>query len=236
MFSLNTILSGNGSKNSGIFAWLEKVNIHIAGEEMVLLAHKCVYWPSIKGLIISDLHFGKSSHFRKAGIPLSMGAQQQDLKKMDELIVEFKPEKLIFLGDLFHSDHNAEWDLFCEWRNTHLSIEFMLIRGNHDLLSMDLYSGANMQVEESLNIGKICLSHEPVATKGGYNIHGHVHPGIKLVGKAHQSLRLPCFYIGKEVMVLPAFGKLTGLYTVEPKQEETIYGIANLSLIKFEPF
>ncbi len=199
------------------------------------MAHKCVYWPSIKGLIISDLHLGKSTHFRKSGIPLSMGSQKQDLEKMDALIDEFRPQKLIFLGDLFHSDHNIEWDLFCEWRKNHECLEFILIKGNHDLLSMDSYKKANMQVIESLSIGMICLSHEPLQTKGGYNIHGHIHPGIKLIGKAYQSLRIPCFYIGKEVMVLPAFGKLTGLYTVEPKQEETIYGIANLSLIKFEP-
>jgi len=235
LFSLNTAQGQNGSKNCGIFVELKKVNIHIAQEELVLLAHKCVYWPSIKGLIVSDLHFGKSSHFRKSGIPLSMGSQQQDLKKMDELINEFQPEKLIFLGDLFHSDHNTEWDQFCEWRNTHSSVEFILVRGNHDLLSMDYYGNANMQVIESLTIGRICLSHEPIQTNGGYNIHGHIHPGIKLVGKAYQSLRLPCFYIGKEVMVVPAFGKLTGLCIVEPKQEETIYGIADLNLIKFVP-
>ena len=211
------------------------MSIHIEGEEVVLLAHKCVYWPSIKGLVISDLHFGKSSHFRKAGIALTQGVQNHDLQKMDELIAEFEPERLIFLGDLFHSDHNAEWDQFCQWRNSYLSIEFILIRGNHDLLSFDSYQNAKMRVIESFMIGNICLSHEPVETKEGYNVHGHIHPGIKLVGKAYQSLRIPCFHIGREVMVLPAFGNLTGLYTIEPKLEETIYGIANLSLIKFEP-
>jgi DNA ligase-associated metallophosphoesterase len=235
LFSLNTIKLLFGSKNWGIFAGLEKVSIHIEKEEVVLLAHKCVYWPSIKGLVISDLHFGKSSHFRKSGIALSAGVQNQDLRKMDELIAEFQPEKLIFLGDLFHSGYNMEWDQFCEWRNNHSTLEFILILGNHDLLSLDSYQNAKMQVIESLMIGNICLSHEPIETKGGYNVHGHVHPGIKLVGKAYQSLRIPCFHIGREVMVLPAFGNLTGLYTIEPKHEETIYGIANLNLIKFEP-
>lgn len=202
---------------------------------MLLLAHKCMYWPAIKALIISDLHFGKSTHFRKSGIPLSMGSQMQDLEKMDHLIKEHLPEKIFFLGDLFHSDHNTEWELFCKWKKSHSGIEFILLRGNHDLLDPFDYKRAGLIVTDTFILRNICLSHEPVEMKGGYNIHGHIHPGIRLVGKAYQSLRIPCFYIGKEVMIMPAFGKLTGLYTVEPKQEETIYGIANLSLIKFEP-
>lgn len=213
---------------------LEKVAINIAGEELILSGHKCVYWPSIKGLVISDLHFGKSGHFRKSGIALSRGSEEHDLKKMDALVGEFRPDKLIFLGDLFHSEHNAEWDLFCNWRKSHPALEFILIRGNHDLLLLDAYSHAEIQVIDSLMVGKVCLSHEPIETKEWYNIHGHIHPGIRLVGKAYQTLRLPCFYLGKEVMILPAFGKLTGLYTLEPKQQEMIYAIANLKLIKFD--
>ena len=55
-----------------------------------------------------------------------------------------------------------------------------------------------------------------------YTISGHVHPGYRLKGKAKQSINLPCFYVGKKNLILPAFGELTGLYAIKKENQEDV--------------
>ena len=81
--------------------------------------------------------------------------------------------------------------------------------------------------ELSLSIGNILLTHEPMEEipTGTYNLAGHLHPGIRLVGKAKQSITLPCFYFGQQQGILPAFGSFTGLARIHPKKEDRIFVI-----------
>src|SRR5690606_42158970 len=60
---------------------------------------------------------GKVGHFRKAGIGIPKEMEQQDLALISDLIHEYKPLKIIFLGDLFHSDMNNDWDWLVMWRS-----------------------------------------------------------------------------------------------------------------------
>ena len=97
------------------------------GEEWMLLSEKCLFWPSQKMLIISDLHLGKSGHFRKSGIPLPLGSDTTDLQRIDKLIQVLSPIKIVFLGDLFHSTYNMEWELFSRWVKERSHLLFVLI-------------------------------------------------------------------------------------------------------------
>jgi metallophosphoesterase superfamily enzyme len=54
-------------------------------------------------LILSDLHLGKTAHFRKNGIPLPANIILEDLKRLSILIDHFKPEKIIVVGDFLHA-------------------------------------------------------------------------------------------------------------------------------------
>ena len=54
------------------------------------------------------------------------------------------------------------------------------------------------------------LVHEPKPVRGGYALAGHIHPAVRLSGGAGESLRLPCFWFGPRVGVLPSFGAFTG--------------------------
>jgi DNA ligase-associated metallophosphoesterase len=216
----------------GYFCVLEQINIHAFGEDLRLLGQKALFWPSVQTLIISDLHLGKSGHFRKSGIALSMGTDLEDLMRIDQLIGLFLPVQVIFLGDLFHSDHNTSWEIFSGWAQQHGGIRFTLIQGNHDKLQAHHYQEAGLTVVDSYQINQVCFTHEPEDQTNGYNICGHIHPGIRLTGKAKQSVRIPCFYLTPRGMIMPAFGGLTGLYLIEPKPGEMVYGVVNSTLVK----
>ena len=60
---------------------------------------------------------------------------------------------------------------------------------------------------------------------GKVNIVGHVHPGIVLSGMGRQSMKLPCFYINESVVIVPAFGVLTGLYSMDKTASSQIYAV-----------
>lgn len=210
-----------------------KDEVIFGGHLMMVLAERCLYWPQENLLVISDVHLGKSNHFRKAGIALSKDAELGDLQRIENLILKCKPDTVIFLGDLFHSHYNLQWDAFSNWLQLFTSVKFILVQGNHDLLSPDKYVDSGIECVNEFVLHNLCFSHEPLQNEERFNICGHIHPGIKLVGKGNQSVRLPCFYLTKYQLILPAFGSLTGLYIIEPRKDELVYGIANSTLYRY---
>ena len=206
------------------------MKIEISGETMDLLWQKAIWLPGRKTLLAADLHFGKINHFRKAGIPVPAKANDKNTETLIDLLVETKPDRVIFLGDLFHSHYNEEWSVLGQIIKHFSSCEFELVRGNHDILSQLQYERHKIKVhEEGLKLGNLLLTHIPmtVTTEEGYNLAAHVHPGIRLLGKGRQALTLPCFYFGKEQGILPAFGSFTGMALVIPKKDSHIFVVAD---------
>src|SRR4051812_26169186 len=110
------------------------MELRIRDNHFVLLHQKAIYWIEARTLLIADLHLGKIMHFRKHGIAVPEGAISNNFNRLDELIEKCNPERIIFLGDLFHNRLNAEWDLFASWRNSYNHIEMLIVMGNHDIL------------------------------------------------------------------------------------------------------
>ncbi|NJM94359.1 MAG: phosphoesterase, partial [Cytophagales bacterium] len=79
------------------------VNVVIAQTHCNLLAQKALWLPEIEWLLISDLHLGKVAHFRKRGIAIPPHSEEQNLLRLLNLLVSFRPARLVLLGDLFHS-------------------------------------------------------------------------------------------------------------------------------------
>ncbi len=204
----------------------------LLGEELVLLPEKCIYWKSKKCLLIADVHLGKVDHFRKNGIAIPSDATSVNYTLMSRLFNKLKPSSVIFLGDLFHSDQNKDYDVFGSFVKEYHQIEFILIKGNHDIIEDDhLETIMDQVVSSTLQSDPFIFSHEPLDKTSLYNLCGHIHPAIRLKGKGLQSVRLPCFYFGKEQGILPAFGSFTGGYTLDSKGAENIFIVAENEVI-----
>jgi DNA ligase-associated metallophosphoesterase len=136
----------------------------------------------------------------------------------------------VFLGDMLHSAHAhapATLQALAQWRERHAALDLLLVRGNHDDRAGDPPSALAVQaVDEPLHLGGLLLCHHPRPRDAGYVLAGHLHPGVVLGGRAHQRLRLPCFYFGARVGVLPAFGEFTGMHAVQPGPGERIYVVS----------
>jgi DNA ligase-associated metallophosphoesterase len=211
------------------------LDITLQGEQITLLPERAIYWPSQKTLIVSDLHWGKGAHFRKHGIAIPTGAQQQDEMRLAELIKQYNTERLIIAGDLFHSHKNSEVELFTHFRNVHEHLHLDLVTGNHDILARTKYTGWDMEVhEEGLHIGPFYIAHDIPETCDVFCIHGHVHPAIRIMRRGHNALKLKCFCIDEHRLILPAFGQFTGTYVLEPAEHKHIYVIADRQVMQWK--
>jgi len=200
---------------------------------LCLLSEKALYLPQYHTLFISDVHLGKSAHFRKNGIPLTEAPQHYDLEILQRLFESYNPNRVIFLGDLFHSKYNESWNSAKSVLKKFQKIEFILIKGNHDILTDLQYAQAKIQVIPHMELqSKILFSHEPMNEKL-FNVHGHLHPAIQLAGKGRQKLVLPCFWRGKNYLAMPGFGNTTGLFKIKPKLGDEVYAITPNEIIPY---
>lgn len=213
---------------------MEDVIYNFRNQTWLLSAHRAVFWKEEKALIVSDLHLGKSAHFRKAGIAVPAQIEQDDLYRLQKLITTYRPAQVIIVGDMFHSSHNNDVPYFKLWRQQFADIVFKLVKGNHDILGEKVYADINVEVHEELQINGIHFVHEPCEDTGEdrYTFSGHLHPGISIAGAGRQHLRLPCFYFGHTCSILPAFGKFTGLAMLDAAAADAVFVIANDSVLK----
>jgi DNA ligase-associated metallophosphoesterase len=203
------------------------MQIELAGTLIELLFQRAIYLPQSSILIIGDLHLGKAMHFRKAGIFMPVESASKDYEILHSLILQLQPKEVYFLGDLFHSQHNSEWQQFSNFIKSYAYIAFTLIKGNHDILKKHFYEALHITViNKQLAIDNLIFSHEPLIEPPSdkINIAGHVHPGCAVRGPARQYLRLPCFYLKSNTFLLPAFGHLTGLHILDQK-DATVFAI-----------
>ena len=212
---------------------------HIIHEQHFWLsAQRSIYWEEQKTMIVSDTHFGKTGHFRKSGIAVPQQVYKEDLQRFFSLATDLKPERILVVGDFFHSTDNEEHNLFLRWKNDFNSLQITLIKGNHDILGNTWYENAGIQlIEDFYEIGQFRFQHDPAENdflikENTFVFSGHVHPGIQMRGIGKQSLRFPCFYFTQKQCILPAFSKFSGLAIVKPKKQDQVYAIANDNIIK----
>jgi len=211
------------------------MRVRIIDEELLLMPEKAIYWESRGILLIADLHLGKINHFRKAGIPVPTKANERNLEKLLSLIQSIRPKRVIFLGDLFHSHYNEEWEMVRTFIGTFPEVSFELVIGNHDILSEIQYERSKIKIHPHiLNESPFVLSHHPMENipDDFYNFAGHVHPGVLLSGKGKQAITLPCFHFTDRQGILPAFGSFTGLARIQPGKNDQIYVLVENSILK----
>jgi DNA ligase-associated metallophosphoesterase len=202
------------------------MDIEVAGERLVLLPQKAVYWPRQEMLIIADIHFGKAAAFRAHGIPVPRGTTSENLDALDVLIAATGATHVLFLGDFLHaraSHASATQAAMLAWRLRHRELALTLVRGNHDKHAGDPAGSLGIDlVDEPWTVGPLSFCHHPDLDAPGYVLAGHVHPAYVLATR-FDALRLPCFVVGETHMILPSFGSFTGGHVVRAGPGERIF-------------
>jgi DNA ligase-associated metallophosphoesterase len=198
------------------------VTLEVAGEVLELCAERAAYWARRRTLLVADPHFGKAASFRALGVYVPRGTTGDALQRLDTLVARLRPERIVYLGDVLHAREGSTHDTFdalAAWRASHREVAMQLVRGNHDRRAGDPPRAVGIEcIDGPLHDGPFALAHHPARVAGAYVLAGHLHPCVVLAGGARQRERLPCFWFGRDVGVLPAFGDFTGCaeITVEP--------------------
>ena len=212
-----------------------RIDLPWNGEKICLLPEKAVLLPQHGAVLIADPHFGKAAHFRKAGIPIPEKVHVQDFLKIQKLIQDHAPKEVYFLGDLFHSDWNTSWTDLEEFAGYFPGCRFHLVKGNHDILPEKLYHRGVWEIHSNpIIIGNFLLSHEPAEKIPAklFNLCGHIHPGIALYGTARQRMVLPCFFQKNSQLILPAFGRFTGVVSMASGPNDRAFAVAGKKVVE----
>ena len=204
---------------------------HIAGEELELCPERAVYWHRRRTLLVADPHFGKAASFRALGVYVPRGTTQLALQRLDFLIGRLAAERIVFLGDFLHAKEGrnaATFEALAQWRARHSLIDMQIVRGNHDRRAGDPPCEVGIScVDAPLLDRPFALTHHPASMPGSYVLAGHIHPCAVLTGPARQRERLPCFWFGHDVGVLPAFGEFTGCAEVDAQPGDQVWVVAD---------
>lgn len=204
--------------------WIEQSMI-FAGETFVLNNQRSMYWPKYQRLILSDLHLGKSAHFRKHGFAIPNILHQNDLYRLQQLIHHYQPKQLIIVGDFLHAGENKEVFDWNKYIQQYPDLQVILIKGNHDKLTDEFFQKLHIHsIYTQWIVNGICFTHQPHTVTDIPTISGHYHPGIQLTLLKNSRKSFPCFAIEDNQLILPAFSQFTGLDTKLLKKNGKYFG------------
>ena len=197
--------------------------LELCGERLVLRPDRSLFWPRVRTLVVADPHFGKADAFRAAGVPLP-GGSAAALARLGGALGDTAAERLVVLGDFWHARDGLTERVageLAEWRAGRPDLRIDLVRGNHDRAGPppDGWGDWLVGVAEP----PFVFAHYPDPSDAGYTLAGHLHPGVVL---GRERLRLPCFWFGPRVGVLPAFGDFTGAARVPARRGDRLFAVA----------
>ena len=192
------------------------MEIEIDGHALHLLADGAAFDPAARTLFVADLHLGKTTVFREAGIALPDGPDATILKRLARLIAETGVESLVVLGDVFHARAAGIERALAVWRDAHPQLRWRIVPGNHD---RRIPWSEWLPDAEILGDGDCAgpwrVAHHPPANADAITLCGHLHPGIAIGKTRERKIRVSCFWLRRHALVLPAFGEFTGLQMIK---------------------
>jgi hypothetical protein len=178
-----------------------------------------LYWPEERLLVAADLHLEKgTSYARSAGRHLPPYDSAQTVARLECLVERYQPLRVVALGDSFHDRAGAarlNGEVAERIRKLSDRVDWIWIHGNHDPLPPKQLGGRGA-VE--IAIGPLVFRHDAHRERHGEGgeVIGHYHP-VASVSTRGRSFRRRCFAIGRDRLLLPAFGAYAGGLNVREK-------------------
>ncbi|MGB0715074.1 MAG: ligase-associated DNA damage response endonuclease PdeM [Phycisphaerae bacterium] len=202
-------------------------SIQVVGQDLILHGCHGVFWEQGHTLFVADTHFGKDHVFRHAGIPVPHAVSEGTLARLDAMLDDFKPQRLIILGDVQHAPLAVEGPIMRAlrlWRRKYRDLNVAAVIGNHDCSVETLLEDLDIRsLGHSASFPPFELQHHPTPCADRFVLAGHVHPVFRLADFGVVGMRMPCFYLQEGVLTLPAVGAFTGGHAVQPTAGEEVF-------------
>jgi putative SbcD/Mre11-related phosphoesterase len=210
-------------------------------------------------LIISDIHIGYEQALNREGIMIPRFQYPKILERINQIIKEYKPKKVIVNGDIKHEFGRITRQ---EWKESKDFIEFLgenfdeiiLIKGNHDNFTRFIAEKTGLEVYDSYQLKDYIIMHGDKVPNdqalGGYEtiIIGHEHPCIG-IRNGERFEKIKCYlkgsYKGKNLIVMPSFNfvsegsdvlnekPLSPLLKNIKTDDFEVYGVENFEILNF---
>jgi putative SbcD/Mre11-related phosphoesterase len=176
---------------------------------VVFDARRAVYFRQHGILAIADLHLGYAWAHRARGQLMPISPGDDALKRLAALIDDYKPQRLLLLGDIVHNALPLPALLDDIKALLELHPQIILLAGNHDRKLRELLDDlkASAVLHSEFSAAEYLFLHgdrEPSRSASRYVI-GHEHPAISLGDGVATSRKFPCFLISDNVITLPSF-------------------------------
>lgn len=199
------------------------MTLDLFNRTLQLLPGKAVLLPD-RTLVVADLHLGKATAFQAKGLAIPEGDSDADLERLRALCEQVRASRIVINGDLFHSPAGLSPEierLLETWLFT-LGVPVELVLGNHDRKLRRLPEW--LTAVGSAEHAGVHLVHDPAdAPDDRPVVSAHWHPVAKIADGKRTSLRLPCFLLRRNVLVLPSFGSFTGGAIVDREKGDRVF-------------
>ena len=196
-----------------------------------------LFWLEKEIAIVSDLHLEKGSSFASTGQFIPPHDSEETLKKLLNVIDNYKVKKVILLGDTFHDKdafHRMSSKVRFLFEELIKNYEVIFILGNHE----------NKMKIDSINfyydyvVDDIHFLHEAVQ-KNINQISGHFHP-VATIKVSSKKVTTKCLIHTNNHIILPSFGEFTGGLNIHDpvlkpfiNEDSYIYFLTKKSIYKF---
>ncbi|SMP67127.1 putative phosphoesterase [Neorhodopirellula lusitana] len=215
------------------------IHVSIAGVNLQLFAERATYSVQHRTLFVADTHLGKDATFRRHGVPVPMGGNDDMLRGISNLLTETQAERLVILGDMFHARSSLSQptvDAVEAFIARHPAVRRVLVRGNHDAHVGALPTRWGIEVvNEGTRLGGIALGHHPTEVPDGASLLlcGHLHPAMRVGSGRERFGKLPCFWYSNGCLVFPAIGEFTGTHVIQAKAGDRVWLIADDEIVEY---
>jgi uncharacterized protein len=183
--------------------------LRVNGVTLVADITGALWWPQASLLAVADLHLEKGSGFARRGTLLPPYDTAATLRRLDELIARFRPERIVCLGDSFH-DRSAAGRLSGDdaalLARLTAACDWIWIRGNHDPVPPD---GLGGRTEVEWTHAALLFRHQAAAGTAAGEVSGHFHPKATIARRGARAGGR-CFVTDGRRLIMPAFGAYAG--------------------------
>ncbi len=176
-------------------------NQALVAEEIVLDGRLALFHRSEGWLAVADLHFGYELTQRAAGRLMPMWGMASITERLLQLIDEYRPSRLIILGDLVH-DRTAVGEARELLERIQNFCEPIVLAGNHDRQLR-----GKIELFNSWETARFRFHHGHCAADPSDRIQimGHHHPAGTISDGAGLRLKCPAFVQQSRCWIMPAF-------------------------------
>lgn len=224
------------------------------GQPLLLHPSGAILIAESKTLLVADLHLGKESVFQKAGIAIPHGSTAKTLDRLSELASAHPVQRVLVLGDLLHAKIGLTPSLELAMRDMfsdHPQVNWTLVAGNHDRGAIGALRALGWDVltppvdeafwqwvhdpDEARTDVVAGSQSNALSLDRRLTMAGHLHPSVRLRLSRNESVRLRCFWLRPNMIVLPAFGGWTGTHAIEAATGDRIIACVDGALMELSP-